>query len=317
MKFMVVMFLKIFKKYKKAIITVTFVLGFYVLLFSNRPYIPTVNIHEDESKDAQTKHKLAILVPFRDRFDELMVFVPHLTKYLNTQNLGPFKIFILNQSSRYRFNRGALVNVGFLLAGDEFDYIAIHDVDILPLNNKLSYAYPEQGPFHVTSPNYHPQYNYDRYFGGILLISKEHFKQVNGMSNRYFGWGLEDDEFYTRIRAANLPIKRPENLNTNKTNTFLHIHYKNRKRDMFKSAEQKEILRRRDRQTGLSDIKYSLTSSHDLTVDKYYNCEVFNIELSCDTKITPWCLYNYVQKQNRPNQTRPRTTTQPTNQIGL
>ena len=30
------------------------------------------------------------------------------------------------------------------------------------------------------------------------------------MSNKYWGWGLEDDEFFVRMRQANLVIERPK-----------------------------------------------------------------------------------------------------------
>ena len=30
--------------------------------------------------------------------------------------------------------------------------------------------------------------------------------QVNGMSNRYWGWGREDDEFYVRLKKAGLLV---------------------------------------------------------------------------------------------------------------
>lgn len=233
--------------------------------------------------------RLAILVPFRDRFDELLVFVPYISSFLENQNVRRYQIYILNQSSKYRFNRGALANVGYLLAKNSSEYIAIHDVDLLPLNKNLSYALPKGGPYHLSSPNYHPKYNYEKYFGGILLISNEHFELVNGFSNRYFGWGLEDDEFYTRIKAAKLAISHPENLTTGRNDTFLHFHYE-RKRDMFKTREQRATLKYRDRITGLKDIKYSVTSKHNLTIDDRYNATVFNIEIHCDFLQTPWCL---------------------------
>lgn len=252
------------------------------------------NIYKTTSAQ-DARPSLAVLVPFRDRFDELIMFVPNLSRFLHSQNIWQFHIYILNQSNRYRFNRGSLANVGFLLARNHSDYIAIHDVDLLPLNRNLSYSFPVTGPHHLSAPEYHPQYNYDKYFGGVLLITNEHFLRVNGMSNRYFGWGLEDDEFYTRIKAANLTITRPTNLSTNKNNTFLHFHY-NRRRDTFKTKEQREVLRRRDRKTGLNDIKYSVTSKHNITIDGYGDCTVLNIELYCDTKQTPWCLRNYTRQ---------------------
>jgi xylosylprotein 4-beta-galactosyltransferase len=44
----------------------------------------------------QYKHHLAILVPFRDRFEELLMFAPHMKKFLDKQNID-YHIFILNQ----------------------------------------------------------------------------------------------------------------------------------------------------------------------------------------------------------------------------
>lgn len=78
----------------------------------------------------------------------------------------------------YRFNRAALINVGFLESSNSTDYIAMHDVDLLPLNEELDYGFPEAGPFHVASPELHPLYHYKTYVGGILLLSKQHYQLV-------------------------------------------------------------------------------------------------------------------------------------------
>lgn len=158
-------------------------------------------------------------MPFRDRFDELLQFAPYMTDFLNRQQI-PHSIFVLNQADRHRFNRASLINAGFLYTKMGYDYIAMHDVDLLPLNNQLRYDYPKDGPFHVAAPNLHPKYHYNTFVGGILLVKREHFQQMNGMSNRYWGWGLEDDEFYVRIRDAKLTIKRPNNITTGQNNTF-------------------------------------------------------------------------------------------------
>lgn len=73
---------------------------------------------------------------------------------------------------KYRFNRASLINVGFLKIEKAFDYIAMHDVDLLPMNNQLSYAYPNTGPHHISSPDLHPRYHYFTFIGGILLIKR-------------------------------------------------------------------------------------------------------------------------------------------------
>lgn len=79
----------------------------------------------------------------------------------------------------YRFNRGSLINVGFLLTESAFDYIAIHDVDLIPENENITYAFPQLGPYHVSSPELHPKYHYEKFLGGILLITREHFHLVS------------------------------------------------------------------------------------------------------------------------------------------
>ncbi|KAG4077793.1 hypothetical protein HA402_011222 [Bradysia odoriphaga] len=235
-----------------------------------------------------SKKKLAVLVPFRDRFEELLTFAPHITSFLNNQFI-PHQIFVLNQVDRYRFNRASLINVGFLYTKAQYDYIAMHDVDLLPINDQLLYEYPEHGPFHVASPELHPKYHYQTFVGGILLVKREHFQQMNGMSNKYWGWGLEDDEFYVRIKDAGLRVTRPVNITTGTSNTFLHIHDRaHRKRDTTKCFNQREITRKRDRQTGLDTIKYAISDTKMLTIDDA-KVIVLNIKLSCDKAVTPWC----------------------------
>lgn len=77
-----------------------------------------------------------------------------------------------------RFNRASLINAGFLESGNDTDYIAMHDVDLLPLNEELDYSFPASGPFHVASPELHPLYHYSTYVGGILLLTKQHYRMV-------------------------------------------------------------------------------------------------------------------------------------------
>jgi hypothetical protein len=64
----------------------------------------------------------------------------------------------MNQIDAYRFNRASLINVGWYEAQKVgCDYIVMHDVDLLPQNDELRYAYPLAGPVHIASPEYHPR----------------------------------------------------------------------------------------------------------------------------------------------------------------
>lgn len=43
------------------------------------------------------------------------------------------------------------------------------------------------------------------------MISNADFLHVNGLSNKFWGWGREDDDFFIRLKRAGISINRPEN----------------------------------------------------------------------------------------------------------
>uniref|UniRef100_F1KZB4 Beta-1,4-N-acetylgalactosaminyltransferase n=1 Tax=Ascaris suum TaxID=6253 RepID=F1KZB4_ASCSU len=241
------------------------------------------------------QHILCVLVPYRDRAAELQTFAPYIDAFLERQQVE-HKIIILNQTDELRFNRASLINVGWYEA-DRLgcDYLVMHDVDLLPLNSNLSYSYPGIGVVrHISSPQYHPKYSYARFIGGVLMLTLQDYKMVNGMSNKYWGWGLEDDEFYLRLRDANLTdrMERPLNLTTDKRNTFRHIHdARMRPRDRFVIGDQRKMSRRRDRSTGLDSVKYHIAGRNLLRIGGVNGTlvSVLHVELHCDMSWTPYC----------------------------
>lgn len=124
------------------------------------------------------EHQLAVLVPFRGRYEELLQFAPHIHKFLNRQRLR-HQIWVINQQDEFRFNRASLLNIGHLLTREMCDYLVMHDVDLLPDNNDLNYGYPEDGPFHVSSPELHPLYHYKTFIGGIFIMTREQFEKAS------------------------------------------------------------------------------------------------------------------------------------------
>lgn len=233
-------------------------------------------------------HRLAILVPFRNAHQELQRFVPHMSQFLERQNID-FTIFIINQLDRYRFNRGALLDVGFMLAEQEHDYIAMHDVDLLPLNPQLNYSFAPQ-PRHLAAPWLHPIYHYANFIGGIMLMSSQHFRMLNGLSSNFWGWGREDDEFYKRIVEFGLHLERPGNLSTGTVGTFRHLHdQEQRVRDMMKVGGQYAAGLGRDRVSGLNTTEHVVQSVHKEEAEGYPYIMV-DVQLVCDEVETPWCL---------------------------
>lgn len=235
-------------------------------------------------------HQLGLVVPYRDRFEELLEFVPHMHKYLNDKKVR-HKIFIVNQVDKHRFNRASLLNAGFLEArGNNCDYIAMHDVDLLPLNKDLYYGFPDKGPFHVSAPFLHPKYHYPTFVGGILIMSIAQFEKVNGLSNKFWGWGREDDELYQRMKEAGLTIYRHSKAKiTTGYDTFKHDHdSKKRKRDYARFYNQKKESFKRDRVTGLTSLKYRVEKRTNLNINGA-PCTILNVHLDCDLEQTPWC----------------------------
>ena len=51
---------------------------------------------------------------------------------------------------------------------------------------------------------------YASLFGGVIILSRAQFKAINGYSNRFFGWGAEDDDLYNRVRAKRYHVSRPD-----------------------------------------------------------------------------------------------------------
>lgn len=166
----------------------------------------------------------------------------------------------------------------------------MHDVDLLPLNPDLKYSFPGHGTaFHIASPELHPKYHYPTFVGGILLLTADDFEVVNGMSNKFWGWGLEDDEFYIRLRNGKVRVVRPQGIETGINDTFLHVHRSNHKRDQAKFFNQREVTRRRDRDTGLDNVQYRLKAKRKMTIESAPFI-MYDVELLCDIRVTPWCV---------------------------
>lgn len=57
---------------------------------------------DDHTKSSQGNiHKLAVIIPFRDRFDELLEFIPHMQKFLERQGIC-YKMIVVNQVDSLR-----------------------------------------------------------------------------------------------------------------------------------------------------------------------------------------------------------------------
>jgi hypothetical protein len=141
--------------------------------------------------------KLGIIVPYRNRLEHLEVFKKHIKEYFLKTNIK-YELIIVEQYDDKPFNRGKLLNIGFLAAEQlGCDYVVFHDVDMLPINVDYSYSnIPIHLATNITSNK--------RYFGGVTLFPINLFKEINGFPNEYWGWGFEDDELLRRCGVSDI-----------------------------------------------------------------------------------------------------------------
>ena len=81
-----------------------------------------------------------ILSDRRNRTRHLSTWLSHLHPLLTRQGME-YQVFVVDQADSAPFNRGALLNVGFLEARklDNFTCFVFHDVDMVPENDLMLY----------------------------------------------------------------------------------------------------------------------------------------------------------------------------------
>lgn len=193
--------------------------------------------------------KLSIIVPFRDRYAHMAQFIPHMRRRFKDA-----EIIIVEQADDKPFNRAKLLNIGFLNCTG--DYMAMHDIDMLP--TKADYSYCEN-PTHLATKVSQFRYKmpFAEYFGGVTLFNREDFIKVNGYSNVFFGWGGEDNEMHDHVLKSGLKIDRRQC-------TFESLHHK-REVDGKLYEKNCELWKKgRPKQDGLSHCKYEIikTTNH-------------------------------------------------------
>lgn len=168
--------------------------------------------------------RLCVVVPFRDRDVHLQKFLHWMRLVLRLRDYCFGGFYVIEQADRdvrpcakrapmraqplmrshraQLFERGWLLNIGYTVGkADGCTYFALHDVDELP-DLRVSYAKPRM-PTQLSSEIDRFNYGvpYSTYAGAVLLITAAHMEAINGFSNAYRGWGVEDDDLYHRLRA--------------------------------------------------------------------------------------------------------------------
>lgn len=206
------------------------------------------------------RHKVAIIIPYRDRVQHLQYFVEYMHPILQRQQLD-YQIFIINQAGQGKFNRAKLMNIGFLesIKLYPFNCFAFHDVDLI-LEDDRSLYWCSDRPRHLSAgvDKFNYVLPYSSIFGGVTLLSKKHMESINGFSNEFWGWGGEDDDVYNRLNIKGLKIIRyPMNIARYKMIT--HKHEKGNEANP-KRFEMIRKTRQTFEKDGINSIKYKVLS---------------------------------------------------------
>lgn len=137
--------------------------------------------------------QLAFIIPYRDRISHLNRFLPHHRKLFPNA-----EFYVIEQEPGRPFNRGKLLNVGFLEA-QHCDYFAFQDVDMLCM--KADYS-PPASIRQLASSNIQRV----NYFGGVTLFTKEAFLKADGYSNEFFS-RAEDNEAFKNVTEKGIAIE--------------------------------------------------------------------------------------------------------------
>lgn len=162
-------------------------------------------------KDCISSHKVAIIIPFRNRQEHLKYWLYYLHPILQRQQLD-YGIYVINQAGNSMFNRAKLLNIGFQEALKDYNYscFVFSDVDLIPMDDRNAYrCFSQPRHISVAMDKFGFSLPYVQYFGGVSALSKQQFLTINGFPNNYWGWGGEDDDIFNRLVFRGMSISRP------------------------------------------------------------------------------------------------------------
>lgn len=164
-----------------------------------------INAIDVASDTTTTSSSIAIIIPHRNRLEHLKMFINHFEK-LDKKN-NNVDVYVIDQNNLDKFNRGLLLNIGFLIASEtkKYDKYIFHDVDSYPEQILYDMYFKHNDKIiHYASPYLDYKYKFYSFFGGVVGINESDYRKINGFPNNFWGHGGEDDAMLDRIIAANL-----------------------------------------------------------------------------------------------------------------
>jgi len=178
--------------------------------------------------------KYSIIIPYRNREEHLKTLLPRLYEFFKDKD---YEIIISEQNDDNNFQIACVENIGFQHATG--DIIVLQQVDYYPTDD-VSYEIEDQPilparkavflneemelrDFNDIPAGYRHflQEIDDNFYGGVIVITRKQFEDINGINPMYKGWGNEDEDLRERLKWAGYKPTR------NAVGTFLCLYHVN------------------------------------------------------------------------------------------
>lgn len=188
--------------------------------------------------------KPIIIVPYRNREQHLSQFLHCMQQRVDVND-----ICIVEQEVDGLFNRGKLLNVGFL-ANPGYTHYIFHDVDMLPVNVPYLNYYTKP-VLQLAGSNIQI---YD-YLGGVTRFTNTAFRKAGGYHNGYYH-RAEDNEMRFNLKRLDISV-------INKFGKY-HVLEHERKGPEFDPALWQKAQKKREVQSQLSICKYEVLQTKEI-----------------------------------------------------
>jgi len=206
--------------------------------------------------------KYNFIIPYRNRKEHLQEFIQRFTGYLEGKDIDAH-FYVIHQITPGGFNRGAMLNIGFLeVCKIRPDGLFIfHDVDTYPTAWGSIQYNAKPGTFRHPVLNSSPNN-----LGLICSCWKTEYERLNGFPN-YTGWGSEDDALYYRATKQGIPIDEHRAVSYQDISVVINRdhsrknYYQDMKINSDKFLQEKQTG---DSTNGLSSLHYEVICSIEL-----------------------------------------------------
>lgn len=163
---------------------------------------------EEEEGSFEQPPKLIFIIPYRDREQQYLFFRKHMAEVMSNYAPEEYVLWYIHQCDTRPFNRGALKNIGVLLAQQKYpeDWenitLVFNDIDTMPFTSGyLNYETTRGVVKHF--------YGFMFALGGIVSITAGDAYLIDGFPN-YWAWGFEDNALNSRVINQGLHIDRTQ-----------------------------------------------------------------------------------------------------------